>query len=259
MVNEILIYLPLGFAIGALGTLIGAGGGFILMPILLMLFPAENPEKLTAVSLAVVFLNAFSGTVAYLKMKRVQVKAGLWFAAAALPGAILGVWVNAFIPRQYFAMILGGGLIAGALYLMARSLKPSSGTHASPDAVNDHKYNASAGGTISALVGFLSSLLGIGGGIIHVPALIYALHFPAHVATATSHFVLALTALIATLLHIARGDLAGFWPITAYLGLGVVAGAQLGAWASHRIHGVWIIRSLGTALILVGVRLLFRG
>ncbi len=72
------------------GTLIGAGGGFVLMPMLLLLHPDESPAKLTAISLAVVFFNALSGSVSYAMMRRIDYKSGLMFAAATIPGAIIG-------------------------------------------------------------------------------------------------------------------------------------------------------------------------
>ena len=77
---------PLGLAIGAFGTLIGAGGGFILVPILLILYPNENTELITSISLAVVFFNALSGSLAYARMKRVDFKSGIVFAVATIPG-----------------------------------------------------------------------------------------------------------------------------------------------------------------------------
>ena len=65
-----------------------------------------------------------------------------------------------------------------------------------------YNFNPLVGIGISLAVGYLSSFLGIGGGIIHVPALVYLLDFPVHIATATSHFVLAIMALTGTLVHI---------------------------------------------------------
>ena len=70
--------------------MIGAGGGFILVPILLLVYPSENTELITSTSLAVVFFNALSGTWAYSRMKRVDYKSGIIFAIATIPGAILG-------------------------------------------------------------------------------------------------------------------------------------------------------------------------
>jgi uncharacterized membrane protein YfcA len=64
--------IALGFGVGAYGTLIGAGGGFVLMPILLLLYPDDRPELLTSISLAVVFFNTLSGSEAYAMMKRID-------------------------------------------------------------------------------------------------------------------------------------------------------------------------------------------
>jgi hypothetical protein len=84
--EKYLALMALGFCVGAYGTLIGAGGGFVLMPLLLILYPKENPEILTSISLAVVFFNALSGSEAYGLMKRIDYRSGLMFAAATVPG-----------------------------------------------------------------------------------------------------------------------------------------------------------------------------
>jgi hypothetical protein len=99
-------------------------------------------------------------------------------------------------------------------------------------------------------------LLGIGGGIIHVPILVCLLSFPAHIATATSHFTLAVMALTGTIVHIATGIFSHGVRRTIFLAVGVLIGAQLGASLSSRIHSGWIIRSLAIALGLVGIRIL---
>ena len=72
MLNFDIWLLPLGLFIGAFGTMIGAGGGFLLVPILLLVYPKENTELITSTSLAVVFFNALSGTWAYSRMKRID-------------------------------------------------------------------------------------------------------------------------------------------------------------------------------------------
>jgi uncharacterized membrane protein YfcA len=82
-------FIALGFGVGTYGTLIGAGGGFVLMPLLLLIYPQETPEKLTSISLAVVFMNALSGSEAYARMKRIDYKSGLIFASAMFPDAFL--------------------------------------------------------------------------------------------------------------------------------------------------------------------------
>jgi hypothetical protein len=117
-------------------------------------------------------------------------------------------------------------------------------------------FHPVVGVVLSFFVGYFSSFLGIGGGIIHVPALVWLLHFPVHIATATSHFILAIMALSGTLVHVWNGTLAHSWQETGALAGGVVFGAQLGAYFSNRIKGTWILRGLAVALGLVGMRIL---
>src|SRR5499426_1597186 len=114
---EYLWLLPLGLLIGAFGTLIGAGGGFILVPILLLLYPKEPAELVTAISLAVGLFNALSGSFAYARMKRVDYKAGIFFPIATIPGAIIGALSTAYIPRRIFDLIFGVLMIIAAIIL----------------------------------------------------------------------------------------------------------------------------------------------
>ena len=124
MVEYLLLGL-IGLIVGAYGTLIGAGGGFVLMPILLLLYPNESPELLTAISLAVVFFNASSGTSAYARMKRVDYKSGVVFAIATIPGAILGAISTSYINRNAFNVVFGVIMMIASLYLMFKPSKPA--------------------------------------------------------------------------------------------------------------------------------------
>lgn len=262
--------ISLGIGIGAYGTLIGAGGGFVLMPALLLLYPNQSPDQLTSISLAVVFFNAMSGSEAYARMKRIDYRSGLAFAAAAVPGSILGALNTSYIPRRPFDIIFGVLLIAAALFLILRPKPKTSSssagrplTHRTVRKITDihgvtysYTFNPVLGMGVSTFVGYVSSLLGIGGGIIHVVALSYLLNFPVHVATATSHFILAIIALSATVTHVMTGTIQhGVHQIIA-LGFGVVIGAQIGARLSDHFKSRWIIRSLAVALVLVGIRIL---
>lgn len=267
---SVLGLMLLGFAVGAFGTLIGAGGGFLLAPVLLFLYPNERPETLTAISLAVVCFNAISGSVAYARLRRIDYKSGWTFAAVSIPGAVLGALTTSQLPRGVFNLIFGIALLLiGGLLLFQRKGEEAEGNENSTteggvvreltDAEGHHyrwSYSQPAGIGISLGVGYISSLLGIGGGIIHVPALIRVLRFPVPLATATSHFILALVALVGTMVHIMTGAFAHGVRRTGFLAMGVVVGAQLGAYLSHRVQGAWILRSLAAALCLVGIRLL---
>lgn len=228
----------------------------MMMPILLLLYPNESPELLTSISLAVVCLNATSGSVAYVRMGRVDFRAAKLFALAGLPGTFVGAYVAARMERGVFDVIMGGFLVALSGYLVLKTFQGR--TPADDHAGGPRPFNVAVGVSLSVVVGFLSSLLGIGGGIIHVPALVYVLGFPAHVATATSHLVLAINTLAVTIYHGLTGALDGGWERAAWLGVGVVLGAQLGARISKKVDGTWIIRCLATAMMTVGARVVFR-
>ena len=248
------------------------------MPILLLVYPSEKTELITAISLAVVFFNALSGSYAYARMKRVDYKSGIAFSIATIPGAILGALTTAYVPRRAFDLIFGVLMVVAAVFLWL-SAKEDHSTRPSPkiapvsekattrlterhlvDAEGVHyryAFDLRLGIILSVFVGYLSSLLGVGGGFIHVPALSRLLNFPVHIATATSHFVLAIMALTGTLVHVAQGVFVHGVRRTAVLAIGVLIGAQAGAWLSNRAGGKVIIRGLAVALAFVGIRLIF--
>lgn len=239
----------IGFAVGAFGTLIGAGGGFILTPILLLLYPHDSPQTLTAISLAAVFFNAASGTTAYARQRRVDYRSGIVFGLATLPGAVGGALVVGDVSRRLFDAIMGAVLALLAAWLLAGDRWR----------VTVPRNTLRRGALYSLGVGFLSSFLGIGGGVIHVPLLVRALGFPTHIATATSHFVLAIMAGTGTVTHIALGSFGHGHGVrrAAALSIGVVAGAQLGARASLRLRGAVIQWLLAAALLALAARLLY--
>jgi uncharacterized protein len=261
-----LLLFAIGVAVGTYGTLIGAGGGFVLVPILLFLYPSETPEQLTAVSLAVVFANAASGSVAYLSARRVDLRTAALFAIAALPGSIAGAFASRLLTRGLFAIIFGAVLTLLSLALLLNperrlsfsGLLPTESRELTDAAGTTYRYefNLPLGLAASAVVGFVSSILGIGGGIIHVPFMSQVLGFPPHVATATSHAVLAIMAGAASLTHLLQGSYANVVFRTLFLAAGVILGAQVGARLSEKVRGTWLIRLLAIALLLVGLRLL---
>jgi uncharacterized membrane protein YfcA len=240
--------VALGLGVGAFGTIVGAGGGFILTPILLLLYPHDPATTITAISLTVVFFNAASGSIAYARQRRIDYRAGTVFALATLPGAVGGALLTSTVPRRTFDIVMGVFLLVLAAWI---ALGGRGEVH-----VPRHRLRL--GALYSAGVGFVSSFLGIGGGIVHVPLLVRALGFPTHVATATSHFVLAIMGGAGALTHALTGGFAHRHGVHRALALsaGVVVGAQAGAHVSLRLRDVVIQRLLAGALLLLSVRLL---
>jgi uncharacterized membrane protein YfcA len=269
---QYLVLIAMGFGIGTYGTLIGAGGGFLLMPLLLFIYPREHQQTLSAISLAVVFINSISGAGAYARLKRIDYKSGLMFAAATIPGAIFGVITNASVPRRGFEAIFSIFLISLAIFLFLRpksDAKPAGKApiHSSGGSmarvfqtmdgiIFEYSYYPWLGLLIFFFLGFVASFLGIGGGSLVVPVLAYVLNFPVLIATATSQFILSITTFTATMVHIWHGSFHHGAHRAAALGIGVLIGAQLGAYLSNKIKGAWILRSLALALALAGIRML---
>lgn len=248
MFLSLLLFL-LGFSVGTIGTLIGVGGGFILVPVFLLVLH-YSPQHAVGTSLAVVFFNALSGTVAYIKQKKVYYDAAIRFSLATLPGAILGGYLAHCFTSRSFYISFGMLLVMIAFLLYSRST-----TETEPvDDQAPFAYNRFYGTSLSVLVGFLSSTFGIGGGIIHVPVMIALLGFPTHTATATSHFVLAVSTFFGVVTHYLLGNI--LLVPALLIGSGAVLGAQLGAYLAPKTKSRSITFLLCAALFVLGFRMI---
>lgn len=265
---DAVLLAALGFGVGTFGTLVGAGGGFILTPVLLVVYPHEKPSTITAISLLVVFFNAASGSAAYAYQRRIDYRSGWRFALATLPGAVGGALLVRLVSTKVFDPIMGVILAALAIWLFRGSGSRERGAargRTEPRRLTDrdgntYTYEVSlrAGIGYSVLAGFVSSFLGVGGGVIHVPLLVGLLGFPTHIATATSHFVLAFMSSVGSVTHAIAGTFAHGHGLrrSAALAVGVIAGAQLGARLSQRLSGRIIQRLLAAGLLLLAARLI---
>jgi len=259
----------LGVVVGAYGTMIGAGGGFVLVPLLIILYPDLSPEAVTSISLAVVLLNALSGSFAYARQRRIDYKAGAIFATATVPGAALGAFATGLIDPQAFEIAFAFVLLVVASWLIipraprvvvtrppARYLRRMlTDSHGDTYVYSfDPWFGAAAG----LAIGLLASLLGVGGGIFYVPLMVLVMRFPAYIATSTSTFVLVFTAGTGALVHLALGDFDGVSWEHAVLGASMLVGAQGGAIVSLKLahHQEVIARLFSLALVVVALRIL---
>lgn len=250
--NEILLVF-VGIFVGMFGTIIGVGGGFIVVPLLTIVYQF-SPQYAVGTSMVIVALNALSGTVAYIRQKRIDYNTGLLFASATLPGSFLGAYLLQMISRPVFDVSFGIFLMCIALYLGLRRQLPSK--HFDMSSYQRPRYNRFLGISISFFVGFVASMAGIGGGVVHVPAMIYLFHFAPFIAIPTSHFILAISATFAAASHAYIGEVA--WAFVPFLGTGAIIGAQIGGQLSHKIKSYWIIRALLLVMFIVALRLIVR-
>jgi uncharacterized membrane protein YfcA len=270
-----LLLLAVGIIAGGYGTIVGAGGGFIFVPALLMIFHM-NPAVAAGTGIFIVFINSISGVIGYARQKKIQYKTGISLSFGAFPGSFLGVWLLQIYSSSYFYIVFATLLVALGIFLFASNspfslFKKKKGVRRegaqvveSTSAVTE--ICASSMVETSALLikwlvpigfmmGILSSYLGIGGGWLLVPILIYIFKVPAHFATATSIFSLTLYSSVGVISQIAYGNIE--WLTVLWGGAGVIIGSQLGVFLSQKIPGKIIIQMLSFLLIGIGFRMYF--
>ena len=236
------------------------------MPLLALLEPFLPTKSVTAISLAVVALNATSGALAYFRQRRIDFHAGIPFALATLPGSIAGVLLVRVVARREFDLIFAALLVALAVFVVVahedradrrpggRRLAMSFGTSRmrAGRVPIPRQHPAWRGGLAGGRLrlGFLGSAgrhsrAGARG----------SAALPGTYATATSHFVLAIMATVGTATHIASGDLDGFtmarpcyWALVRLWSTGRRA-------AVDSRPGIAIVRASAIALAFVGLRL----
>ncbi|KEO82669.1 hypothetical protein EL26_13970 [Tumebacillus flagellatus] len=252
-----------GVVAGFSGSIVGLGGGFIVVPTLAFLRPDLVPSHITATSMAVLLFNSISSTLAYTRQKRIDFTAGAAFAAASIPGSIIGALAAEHMSGKGFFVGFGCFLIFISLFLVFKPKNPLklglpvTVRRSFVDAIGtrfEYEYNLWLGVVISFFVGFLASLLGIGGGSLLVPTMTLLLLFPPHIAAATSMFTIFLTAIVSTGTYWVRGDIE--WWLVLFLAPGAFIGGQLGARVAAKLPAKLILRILSAMLIIVALRLI---
>lgn len=265
----------IGLAIGCYGTIVGIGGGPLILPILVFFYGWEN-EILVATSLFIVFLNALSGCAGYASQKRIDYKGGIQFTLAAMPGAFISSYIHHLINLTFFNIIFGVFLffLAGYTFFSVGKLDKTAAQkqkqlkQAKADGYRrvrftdnfgikyDFYSNDKMGVSMNLLLGFFCGFLGIGGGVFQVPILIFLLFYPTHIATATSHFVTLLTCAVALLPHVFLGNV--MYGEALWMGVGVIAGAQIGARVASKLNTKVTLYLFIVILVIFGIKLFFQ-
>ncbi|MED4533874.1 sulfite exporter TauE/SafE family protein [Metabacillus fastidiosus] len=270
---EWILLIIIGLIAGTIGSLVGLGGGIIVVPLLLVIgnyfahFENVTPQVAVGTSLLVVIFTGLSSTLSYIKYKKVDYKSGLIFFIGSGPGGIVGAYVNKLFNASSFSIWFGLFMIFISIILMLKDkLKPKK--NAEPKGIihkyidddgNEkiYSYRPSVGIIISFIVGFISGLFGIGGGALMVPVMILLFFFPAHIAVATSMFIIFLSATTSSVAHIALGNIN--WLYASALIPGAWFGGKLGAYINTRLNSKAVINLLRIVLIVAGVRLIYQG
>jgi len=262
-----------GIIAGLLGSMLGVGGGLIIVPMLTLALHLPIQIAIGS-SLVAIVANACTAAGPYTKAGFTNVKLGLLLETATIPGAIIGGFVAALIPASILGALFGVVLVYVGYTMLARNYfgvedtvtelpvgsNKSDGnvSAALSDSYHDEKLDKAVNYKVKRtpvglgagfFAGILSSLLGIGGGIIKVPVMHLVMGVPMKAAIATSTFMIGLTAATGAFIHQHYGNLQPF--IIAPLVIGTVIGSSAGVQLTKKIHGNWLRRIFGIFLFMV--------
>jgi len=265
----ILGLIILSIAAGLIGSVFGLGGGIIVVPVLTILYDMPAAEA-AAVSLVAIAAISSTSASSLIKSRMTNVRVGIRLEVAAAAGAVIGaviaLYVESWILATCFAMVL----IYSAIYMFLRPERPISndGTPAADDFVyhdaktnEDIRYNVRNVGT--GMLGFMaagitSALSGVGGGTIKIPIMNVHMRIPIKVATATSSYVIGITAFSGAAVYLLSGILD--IETAAFVTIGAFAGALMGLKLLPKINAGALRRYFSVLLLfLAAVMLLNTG
>lgn len=265
------ILVLIGLVAGTFGSLVGLGGGVIIVPSLLyvsslgLLGQPVEPSNAVGISLMVIVFNALSSTIYNYKEKRVDVKSGLFFFLASGPASILGSMLNKYVSVNQFYILFGVVMVLVTFLLTTQNrvtpikMKWNVTREYIDNAGIKHiyGYNRAVGFIITFFAGLLGGLFGIGGGAILVPMMIILFQFPVHVATATSMFIILLSSSVGSISHIVQGNT--IFSYVLVIGSGAFIGGRLGSYISSKMSSKALIKTLRVVIILVALRMIYNG
>jgi len=246
----------LGFFAGLLGALTGIGGGVLLTPILALHFGIPIRQAIGASLVAVITTSAASSSV-HLQRHTTDIRLGMTLELATAFGAAVTAYLVGYFNRNALEGLFAAFLLYSSITILTKRgkvkpLEDESAMIVDESVVPPYEPQHYPLGLAASLVaGALSGLLGIGGGPIKVPVMYLFMNVPLMVATATSNFMIGVTAAASAIVYYRRGDI--LVEYAAPLAVGVFLGSLLGARMAPRIHTKIVV------YLLVGVMFYLAG
>jgi uncharacterized membrane protein YfcA len=238
----LLLLALIGFLVGGFGALTGVGGGVILAPVTAIYYGLPMHQAI-GVSLVSVIATSTATSALYVEQHVTDIRLGMTLELATTLGAFLAALMAHHIDRRTLAFLLACFLTYSAASMVGKAWRTRRRELEEP--ITEYTgHNYPLGLAASLLAGGFSGLLGIGGGPIKVPVMHHFMKVPLRVATATSNFMIGVTAATSAFVYWGRGDIN--LPVAAPLVAGVFAGSLLGARVKHRIHTFYILVLLVT-------------
>ncbi|MEA2902629.1 MAG: uncharacterized protein QOG83_2395 [Alphaproteobacteria bacterium] len=277
---NVFVVLAIGLAVGFISGMFGIGGGFLMTP--LLIFLGVSPAVAVASVTGHIAASSCSGAISYWRRHAIDLALAFMLLGGGILGTAFGVWLfttlralgqlDLAIGISYVLLlgIVGALMVAESVRAIIRSRqgkpvelrRPGSHTwfHGLPFKLRfkrSHIYvSAIPVWTIGFTIGFVGAVMGIGGGFLLVPMLIYLLRVPTSTVIGTSMVLTLVTMACATVMHAATNHLVDA-VLALILMVGGVTGAQFGARAGQKISGERLRLLLGLLVLAVGIRFAF--
>ncbi len=231
-----------GVAAGVFGSLLGLGGGVLIVPLLTLGFGLPLREAV-AVSLVSVIVTSSAAAGVYLQRHVANLRLGMVLELFTATGALVGGLIAFLLNEQLLAGLFAALLIYVAITMVRRPAESSSDAVSTPPPAGflgtlggpGYAVHNLPGGMVgSTFAGVVSALLGVGGGIVKVPTMNLVMGVPLRVATATSNLMIGITATAGAVIYLLRGEIDPY--VAGPVALGVFVGASVGSRTAHRIQ-----------------------
>jgi uncharacterized membrane protein YfcA len=270
----VLLVAAISFVAGMLGSLLGLGGGIIVVPALTLLLGIDIRLAIGA-SIISVIATSSGAAAAYVRDRLANLRVAMFLELGTTAGAITGAWVAGVLHPRWLFVLFGAILGYSALAMLRPRSPVAAGRHAETRLAHLLRLRSSyfddargyevvyeptrpaLGLALMYGAGIVSGLLGIGSGALKVPAMDLAMGLPIKVSTATSNFMIGVTAAASAGLYFARGQIDPF--VAAPVAVGVLLGAFTGSKFLSRVSSRALRVTFVAVLVLVSLQMLVRG
>jgi len=248
--------LAMGVIAGIFSALLGLGGGIFLVPALTLIFKLPVRVAVGTSLVGIIATSAGVGAVAP-RGRGGDVELALRLEVATTAGAIFGSWIAGKLTARTLNILFAFVVFMTALYVFLKSRSKGKLRREELFPKEYHPRHWLAGLSLASVAGSLAGLLGISGGFIKVPLMYAVMDVPLGIATATSSFMVGITAAASVFVYYGRGDIHPLVVIpTAF---GIFSGAMIGVYLLPRVRAKWLRTALVGLLLFMGLQMLLQG
>ncbi len=251
------------------GSMLGLGGGVFLVPIFTLFFDVNQKLAIGASAIAVA-TNSVVGSNVHLQSRFTNIRLAMLLQVTTAAGALCGALIGVRAPERFLNFVFGAVLLYAAASMAIKRAAAAAGTANAPDPLGlgaTYRDPATkreiayvpqrirAGLGVSGFAGVLSGMLGVGGGVIQVPAMNLLMRVPVKAAAGTSAFMVGITSVATAFVYYSRGKIDPTVVVPAMVG--IFAGSQIGSRLTRRVHAhrmvsvfVAVLFYLGGSLVL---------